>query len=100
MDITFNLLVLGVALFFSAALNGAVLILLGVWVWYTTRLVDRINLRGSLYLGDFDNEQARKMNAAADVATGMEYMRQALRKFSPEMAQEFTREEPKKGKKK
>lgn len=100
MAITFNLVLLACVLSLASALGGAVLALLGVWVWYTVRLVARIERRGQLYLSDFDNQRARQMNAAADMATGIDFMRQALRSLSPEMAQEFTRVEPEKGKKK
>lgn len=100
MVINFNLLLLVVVLSICSAVGGAVLALMGVWILYTVRLVDRINRRGSLYMADFDNERARQLNAATDVATGLDYMRQALRSLSPEMALEFTREELKKGKKK
>jgi hypothetical protein len=99
MVINLNLLLLVIVLSLCSALGGAVLALLGIWVWYTVRLVDRIKSRGDLYLSDFDNERARQLNVAADVATGLDYMRQALRSLSPEMAQEFTREEPRKAKK-
>lgn len=81
-------------------LVGAGLTLLGVWVWYTMRLVSRIERRGDLYLSDWDNEQARKLRLAADMATGITYMRQALKALDPERAREFTSVEdlPQKGK--
>lgn len=72
---------------------------LGFVLWDALDRLRRIEERGQLYKSDMDNEQARKINAAVDVATGMEFMRQALRKMSPEMAREFYAPEPeKKGK--
>jgi hypothetical protein len=100
MVINLNLLLLVVVLSACSALSGAVLALLGVWVWYTVGLVNRIRSRGDLYLADFDHQRSRQLNAAMDMATGLTFMRQALHSVSPEMALEFTREEPKKGKKK
>jgi hypothetical protein len=73
---------------------GAGLALLGAWIWYTLRLVNRIERRGELYLSDWDSEQARKLKLAHDLATGLEFHRQALRMLDPIMAREFTREEP------
>lgn len=87
------------------AVVGAGLALLGVWVWYTLRLVGRIERRGELYLSDWDNEQARKLKLAFDLSSSMEFQRQALRMLDPVRAREFTRDEPavsnkQKGKKK
>lgn len=99
MDISLGLLLLVGFLSVISALIGALMALVGVWVWYTLRLVSRLEKRGaSLYAGDTEDERARALRAADEMSTGIEFMRQALRRISPEMAREFTRDEPEKGK--
>lgn len=95
MDISVNLLLLAVVLCGASALTGAGLALLGVFLVYVLRLLRRVESRGALYLADADNERARQLRAAFDMATGITFMRQALAALSPELAQEFIREEPK-----
>lgn len=90
MVISLGTLLLLAAVAVVSGLTGVALALLGAWLWYTARLVSRIERRGELYLSDWDNEQGRKLRVAADVATAMEFMRQTLRTLSPEMAREFT----------
>lgn len=78
----------------AGALVGAALALLGMWVWYTVRLVSRIERRGELYLSDWDNAQAANLKLAYELSTSMEFHRKALRMLDPEMAKEFTRDVP------
>lgn len=68
--------------------------MIGAFLWYALRLVGRIERRGELYLSDWDNEQARKIKMAYQLATGLEYQRDMLRMLDPVLAREFTREEP------
>lgn len=103
MVISFSTLVLLGVVSIASAVVGGFLALLGIWVWYTVRLVERMDKRGSQYMADVDNEQAQKIRVARDAATGLLYIRQALHDLSPQAAAEFYQsvapEPKKKGKK-
>lgn len=78
----------------GSALAGALIALAGVWLIWATRILHRLGQQGERYLSTADNETARQLRAAHDVATGMTFMRQALRAISPQMAAEFTPPDP------
>ena len=71
------------------ALGGLALLIFGAWLWYTTRLVASMARKGELYLSNLDNQQARQIKLAYDMATGLTYVRQVLKQLDPEMAKEF-----------
>lgn len=60
---------------------------IGVYLIHKLQRIERAV--GTLYGNSLEDQRARELKAAYDMATGITYMRQALAALSPEQAREF-----------